>query len=98
MFQARASWLVIKGPPGFLPGVFYNARASPRLRRRLLHEAHGGRPFPEKPPAHQRNPERERGARRPLGGDHGPDAGAEKTSPVPHGAPGTGGVIIIING
>lgn len=59
-----------------------------RLRRRLLCEAHSGRPLPEEPPAHQRHPQRDRGARRPLGGHHSPHAGPEEAGPVSHGAPG----------
>lgn len=60
----------------------------PRLRRRLFREALGGGPLPEEPPAHQRHPQRDRGARRPLGGHHRPHAGPEAAGPVADGAPG----------
>lgn len=59
-----------------------------RLRRWIFHEAHGHRSFPEEPPSHQRDPERERGARRPLCRHYGQNASSETPGSVFNGSSG----------
>lgn len=66
----------------------YSLNPCSRLRRWVLHEAHGHSSVPEEPPAHQRDPERECGARRPLCGHHSQNAGPETPGSVFNGSSG----------
>lgn len=59
-----------------------------RLRRRLFDKALGCGSLPAQPPADQRDPQRERGPRRALGGYHCSHAGPQTPGPVFNGAPG----------
>lgn len=54
----------------------------------VLHEAHSHGALPEEPPAHQRDPERECGARRPLRGHHSQNASPETPGSVFNGSSG----------
>lgn len=66
----------------------YPSPSCSRLRRWVLHEAHGHGAVPEEPPAHQRDPERECGARRPLRGHHSQNASPETPGSVFNGSSG----------
>lgn len=54
----------------------------------FLCEARSSCSLSEEPPAHQRHPQWDRGAWRPLGRHCRPHAGPQKAGPVSHGTPG----------
>lgn len=87
--RCRPRRLLLLEPPLATLRPGFNRRAfSFRLRRRLFDKALGRRSLPAQPPADQRDPQRERGARRALGRHHRPHAGPQAPGPVFDGAPG----------